>query len=91
MEGQIHPEGLTNGQYNLGQMYYDGVGGVAQNYVVAYALYNLAASNWSYSKAINNRDVMSKQMSVQAIEAGQLLTKKMHSMGVMEAIDAYLR
>jgi hypothetical protein len=64
---------------------------VPQDYVIAYALYNLsAAKNPSQRNlAIPNRSNLSARMTQQQIAAGQELTRRMMKIGVTEAIDSW--
>ena len=81
-------QGLASAQSNLGVMYKKGQY-VPQNNIIAYALYNLAASN--STTASSNREGLIKDMSEEEITAGQLLTQKMTSTSVTQAIDGYSR
>lgn len=72
-------------------MYYNGQG-VAQDYVVAYALFNLSASidSSSQNNAARNRNSIIDGMSPAQVEAGQALTRRMSGSGnVSKALDQY--
>jgi hypothetical protein len=70
-------------------MYINGQG-VPQDYVIAYALYNLSATGdpSSDNPATNNRSNLTARMTPQQITAGQELTRRMMKMGVLKAIDS---
>ena len=79
-------QGLALAQYNLGVMYLLGQG-VPQNFVVAYALFNLAAT--TNQKAYQDRALVSKKMTPSQIEAGQRLTTELMKPGnFLNALDA---
>ena len=83
--------GNADAQNNLGTMYYNGQG-VAQDYVVAYALFNLSASidSSSQNNAARNRNSIIDGMSPAQVEAGQALTRRMSGSGnVSKALDQY--
>ena len=83
-------QGHADAQHNLGIMYGNGKG-VPTNLVIAYALFNLSASNdaRSANKAPANRDKALSILNRYQIEAGQALTRNMNSIGVLNALDAY--
>jgi hypothetical protein len=85
-------QGDADAQYNLGVAYANGQG-APQDYVIAYALFNLsAAGDPPSNKAISNRDTIVKEMSQREIEAGQALTREMAQPGNFgKALDAYLK
>jgi TPR repeat protein len=73
--------GNTSVTIFLGPMYRDGIG-VPQNNIVAFALFNIGLDSM-------DRDKLSYRMNQQDIELAQQLTKKMQSVGINKAIDAY--
>ena len=89
-------QGDANALNNLGVLYANGQG-VSRNTVVAYALYNLSAGQNTSSDdpAVNNRSSLAGGMTVQEVEAGQTLTRKMISMirtdnDLLQPLDQYL-
>jgi len=67
-------QGFATAQNNLGLLYANGWG-VPQNLVVAYALFNLSATNDPTDQlAYGNREFVSKRMTPFQLEAGQRLT-----------------
>jgi TPR repeat protein len=87
-------QGNAEAQYELGVMYEDGQG-VPQDFIIAYALYNLSAAREPSSDdrsyiyiAMNNRSSLAEKMTPQQIAAGQELTRRMMKIGVLKAIDA---
>ena len=81
--------GNADGQVMLGVSYETGIGGVAQNSIISYALYNLAASGSQSSNnlATSHRQSISRKMTLSQVEEGQSLTRRMKSKGVLKAID----
>jgi TPR repeat protein len=70
-------------------MYKHGLG-VPRDYVIAYALYNIAAGYFSdNNKVANNRSNLTATMTPQQITAGQELTRHMMKIGVLKAIDSW--
>jgi hypothetical protein len=67
-------QGDAYAQYNLGVMYYNGKG-VPQDYVTAYAWWNLSAAN-GRKTAVKNRDILSRKMTHQQIAQAQALSVK---------------
>jgi hypothetical protein len=84
-------QGDSDAQCYLGEMYWNGEG-VQQDMVVAYALFNIsaAASKSNQRHASMFRGRTTKNMSSQQVEAGQALSRKMMSQGILKAWDAYL-
>jgi TPR repeat protein len=73
----------------LGTMYAKGWG-VPQDDVIAYALYNISATNTSqqHNYAAANREKLGAQMTRRQLAEGQSLTRRMLSMGVLNAIKS---
>ena len=67
-------QGLANAQYNLGWMYYIGLG-IIQDNVYAYMWYNIAASGGD-ANAVNERDVIAKKMTPSQLEKAQDLASE---------------
>ena len=84
-------QGDASAQYNLGVMYNNGQD-VAQDYVVAYALFNLSASidSSSQNNAARNRNSLIDGMSPAQVGTGQALTRRMSGSGnVSKTLDHY--
>jgi len=77
-------QGDDKAQYNLGLMYKTG-DGVAQDYVIAYALINAAAV--TDDKARKTRNSLTTIMTPTQIEAGQALTRRMQAVGIDKALE----
>jgi TPR repeat protein len=67
---QGHPEA----QYALGLMYRYHVGGMPQDVVLAYMLWNLAAAN-GHKNAIGQRTALARTMSEEQVEEAQALSR----------------
>ena len=70
-------QGHGDAQYNLGTMYADGIG-VAKDSVLAYVLFDLAASNKDFesnNSAIVDRDFIQKLLNISQLEEALLLSK----------------
>lgn len=83
----------TRAQITLGVMYANGQG-VASNRVVAYALWNLSASNNPPNKneASANRARMEMMMPTREIKAAQNLTREIAKPGnLLKALDKYAK
>ena len=85
--------GLALAQKNLGVMYDHGMG-VSKSPVIAYALFNIAASKESdpsrRTEATNKRTKIAAELSSEALSAGQTLSRKMADPGnLLNALDAY--
>ena len=86
-------QGNANAQNNLGVMHKNGQGVPASN-VIAYALYNLSAAGdpSSDNKATANRTALTGELTNQAIEAAQNLTREMGKpKNLVKALDQYLK
>ena len=71
-------QGYAEAQYMMGNMLYEGVG-IPQNYIYAYAWYNLAVSN-GYEKAKKARDTfLSNTLTTEQIVEAQKLSKQLVS------------
>jgi TPR repeat protein len=83
-------QGDAKAQNSLGVMYANGQG-VPQDAAIAYALYNLSATNdpSSDNPATANRARVSARMTPSQLAEGQALTRRMLSMGVLNAIDSW--
>lgn len=79
-------------QNSLGVLYEFGAG-VSQDYIAAYALFNLSASLSSLgdNMAATNRSKLMDSMTPSQIAAGQALTREMQRIGVIKALDEYLK
>jgi TPR repeat protein len=64
----------ADAQYNLGVMYYNGVG-VLEDYVYAHVWWNIAASS-GRKDASENRDTIAKRMTPSQIERAQDLARE---------------
>lgn len=84
-------QGNAEAQSNLGVMCAKGLG-VAQNDVIAYALFNLSArtDTSGNNTATSSRDRFASRMSESQIEAAQALTREIDSKRVSIAIAEYL-
>jgi uncharacterized protein len=67
-------QGLAEAQSNLGVNYYKAEG-VAQDYKSAHMWYNIAAAN-GYSTAVENRDLIAKEMTPSQIEKAQDMARE---------------
>jgi len=67
-------QGHTSAQYNLGNMYYDGQG-VPQDYVMAHMFWNISSGNGGEGAA-NNRDTVTKKMTLSQIAEAQKLARE---------------
>ena len=67
-------QGQAGAQHNLGNMYRKGQG-VAQDYKSAHMWYNIAAAN-GYSTAVENRDLIAKEMTPSQIEKAQDMARE---------------
>ena len=86
-------QGHAGAQGDLGWMYEKGQG-VAANSVVAYALYNLSATNYPTKEnpAIANRAKLTKSMTAKQVDAAQALTREMAKQGnLLKALDQYVK
>lgn len=85
-------QGYAGAQNNLGIFYAKGQG-VAQSNVIAYALYNVSATNHPPSEAaIKNREIIVANMSNQEISVAQRLTEAMMKPhNLLAALDNYER
>jgi len=63
-------QGNAKAQYSLGLMYFNGQGGVPQDYVIAHMYCNLAAMNGD-KDAIVNRGIVEKKMTPTQIAESQ--------------------
>jgi len=68
-------QGYANAQTNLGVMYNNGEG-VLQDYVRAHMWYNIAATSGESKNASKNRDIITKQMTLNQIETAQTLARE---------------
>ena len=71
-------QGYASAQYNLGAAYTNGEG-VPQNYTLAHMWYNLAASNSTgdtRDTAVQTRDIVAKEMTLEAIIEAQRLASE---------------
>jgi len=84
-------QGSAIAQNNLGLVYGSGLG-VPQDSIVAYALFNLSATEdpSSDNSATNNRGTLAARMPPEQIAAGQELSRRMMKVGVLEAIDSLM-
>jgi len=82
-------QGNADAQFLLGAMYEEGRG-VPQNLAVAYALFNLSATNDpSDRSAFDSRRTLSKRMTPSQLKAGQNLTIELMKPGnFLKALDA---
>jgi len=67
--------------------------GVQVSRAVAYALYNISASNDSSSsnKASTNRERVAKKMTSSQVVAAQKLTRRMRGGNPIKVLDAWLK
>ena len=70
-------QGHPDAQQTLGLMYRFHVAGLPQDVVIAYMLWNLAATGGN-ANAIEQRAALSKQMTPEQIEEGQALSRRWH-------------
>ena len=71
-------QGSWHAQHGLGIVYSEGKGKrVLQDYVIAYAWFNIAASQ-NIDVAKSNRETLSKKMTPNQIEEGQKLSKELY-------------
>lgn len=80
--------GDANAQDWLGVMYANGQG-VPQDDVIAYALFNVSATNdlSQSNDAASNRKAIASRMTEQQVAEGQELTRRIQRIGVLKAID----
>ena len=65
-------QGYAKAQYNLGAMYANGQG-VEQNYITAYAWWNIAATNGNQKVKKGLSQLAEKMTPAQIAEAGELV------------------
>ena len=68
-------QGNAAAQLNLGGMYYDGWD-VPQDYVIAYAWFNLAAAQGN-ERAAKNKDMVQESMTPAQVAEGQKLSREL--------------
>jgi TPR repeat protein len=85
-------QGHALAQSNLGALYEGGIGGLPRNFVVAYALYDLAAAQPSpaVALALKNRDLLASRLSPEEIRAARTLRHTMAAGQLSAAIEQYL-
>jgi len=84
-------QGKANAQNDLGAMYVNGQG-IHQSRVMAFALYNVSATNdpSTDNKAIANREELSSSMTAAEVAAGQALSREISKPGMLlKALDKY--
>lgn len=83
-------QGSAIGQENLAMMYQNGHG-VPVNHIVAFSLYSMSLDGLSIMQPHWVWDKYSVPMSKQEINESMALIQNMRSIGVIEAIDEYLK
>ena len=79
-------------QFALGNLYYMGRG-VTQNFVVSYALGNLAAADVpsAFTQPVQMRDAAAANLTAKQLESGQTLTREMRQDSPIKVLDAFLQ
>lgn len=85
---QRYPAALSN----LGTLYEEGLAGLPRNFVVAYALYDLAAAQPSpaIALALKNRDMLTSRLAPEDLKAARALRRAMGTGPVAAQIEHYL-